>query len=95
MLHLLTWPCMVCGDERLDDFIAVAHRPAPWFEDQFPETRMDVRYCTDRDDCATIANAAGPWQGPPDPAVRTELAASIRAWKPDPLADPPADSSPK
>ncbi len=89
VLDLVTWPCMVCRDERPDALIAVAHRPAPWFEDQFPETRMNVRYCTDRADCVTIANAAGTWQPPPgDPAERVRLAAAIKAAEPGPSTEP-------
>jgi hypothetical protein len=61
-----TWMCMVCRRERPDRFIAVAHRPAPWFEDRFPACRVNVRYCNDRAMCAGIATAPGPWQPPPE-----------------------------
>jgi hypothetical protein len=61
-LDALTWPCMVCGDERPDAQISVAHRQIPGMEDLFPHgARANVRYCVDRAACAAIATAPGVW----------------------------------
>lgn len=65
----LTWTCMVCGEDRPDDKIAVAYRTIPGMEDLFPAGRFNVRYCTDRPPCVAVANEAGPW--PWRPALAT------------------------
>jgi hypothetical protein len=57
----MTWTCMVCGDERPDAAISVAHRPLRGLEDRFPDARVNVRYCNDRPTCAAAAHAEGPW----------------------------------
>jgi hypothetical protein len=62
-LAQLTWPCMVCRDERPDRAISVAYRTVAGMEDQFPDARWNVRYCNDRPTCAATAHAPGPWQG--------------------------------
>lgn len=55
-----TFSCMVCGQERFDAQISVAHRPTglalggPW----------NVRYCNDRQRCVQVATAPGVW--PPE-----------------------------
>jgi hypothetical protein len=65
----LTWPCMVCGDERPDAVIAVAKRDLPprlgganW-PVGFSAPQFNVRYCTDRPDRVAYATAEGPWRG--------------------------------
>jgi hypothetical protein len=61
----MTWTCMVCGDERPDAAISVAHRPIPRLEDLFPDGgHINVRYCSDRPVCAAEAHAEGPWISP-------------------------------
>lgn len=65
----LTWTCMVCHDTRPDEMIQVAYRPMPGFigtrpaADDFPGTRINVRYCKDRPACTEQAIASGPWLG--------------------------------
>lgn len=57
---------MVCGDERPDAAIAVAHRPAPdYITELIPGQTFNVRYCSDRAECAAVAHAEGPWTGRP------------------------------
>lgn len=60
-LMALTWTCMVCGADRPDSAIAVAHRPIRGLEQSFPRTRTNVRHCADRPSCVKEANAEGPW----------------------------------
>lgn len=60
-LAALTWTCMICWDERPDDKISVAHRKLRGFEDAFPRTRCNVRYCNDRPACDAAAHAEEPW----------------------------------
>jgi hypothetical protein len=63
----MTWTCMVCGDERPDAQIGVAHRPIPGHifrtgqPPSFPDARVNVRYCLDRPVCVAEATADGPW----------------------------------
>lgn len=58
----ITWHCHVCGSERPDELILVAHRPIPGpLADSFPEARCNVRYCSDNPDCVATATAGGPW----------------------------------
>lgn len=54
---------MVCGEERPDSAISVAHRPVRGLEDRFPAgARFNVRYCNDRPDCTARAHEEGPWR---------------------------------
>jgi hypothetical protein len=62
-LRQLSWTCMVCGDERPDAAISVAHRPLRQMPERFPEVQVNVRYCNDRAACVSFAHADGPWQG--------------------------------
>lgn len=62
LLDDLTWTCMICGAERPDDKIDVAHRPAKGFESEFPERRWNVRYCNDNPECIATAHEEGPWR---------------------------------
>jgi hypothetical protein len=57
----MTWTCMICGAERLDGKIDVAYRPIKGLENQFPQARMNVRYCNDNYDCIAQAHGPGPW----------------------------------
>ena len=61
-LSKMFWSCMVCGEQRADKYIGVAHRPIPGSEDLFPQAHINVRYCTDREECTVKANAKGPWE---------------------------------
>lgn len=68
----LTWTCMVCGTERADPDIRVAYRPIKGFEEAFPHSRTNVRYCRDNPDCIDWAlgnhtpnGRFDPWEGPP------------------------------
>jgi len=56
--ELLTWTCMICGEERPDSLINVQHRPVSGQEAAFPETRWNVRYCSDRVACRAAAEQA-------------------------------------
>lgn len=57
-----TWTCMVCGAERPDAAISVAHRPLKGMESAFIlGTRVNVRYCNDNPECVATANEPGPW----------------------------------
>lgn len=51
----LTWSCHVCGDERPDAVIGVAHQPVPGMEGWFPAAHWNVRYCLDRPTCVLVA----------------------------------------
>ena len=55
---------MVCGIERPDDKISVAHRPIPGMEDSFPGTRVNVKYCNDNQPCIDDATSDTPWGAP-------------------------------
>lgn len=66
------WTCMVCHDKRPFTHVGVAHRPLLGSEDGFPGTRVNVRYCLDREECATAANADGPWD-PADAPLAEEV----------------------
>lgn len=59
----MTWTCMVCGDERPDSAISVAYRPTPFpeLQERAPDSRVNVRYCNDRPECAGTATTEGPW----------------------------------
>jgi hypothetical protein len=57
----LVWACHVCGDERPDAAISVAHRRPAGPLGDFPGAQVNVRYCNDRPDCAATANEGGPW----------------------------------
>jgi hypothetical protein len=46
-----TWTCMVCGEDRPDAQISVAYHRVAGLEQMFPDTRVNVRYCSDRPDC--------------------------------------------
>lgn len=48
-LLLMTWTCMVCGDERPDSYISVQSRGTK--PDAPVQMRVNVRYCNDRIDC--------------------------------------------
>ena len=63
-LSEMSWTCMVCGEERFNQYIRVAHRPISGAEHLFPQGRVNVRYCNDREHCSTTANARGPWRWP-------------------------------
>jgi hypothetical protein len=65
---LLTWSCHVCGRERLDQFIAVASRPAAGIHDKIPGLMFNVRYCVDCEACTAVATTAAEWP----PAVAGE-----------------------
>lgn len=57
----LDFAAMTWTEERPEAKISVAHRPLRGMEDQFPGTRVNVRYCNDRPACAAIAHEEGPW----------------------------------
>lgn len=82
----LTWPCMVCGDERPDRAISVWHRQVKGAENRFPGIRFNVRYCNDRISCATVASQPGVWPRRPvtvrvgDDLEVTAAAVADRAW---------------
>lgn len=57
----MTWTCMICRKERPDAKVSVAHRPLEGREGQFPDTRVNVRYCNDDQDCIDQATAEGVW----------------------------------
>jgi hypothetical protein len=60
----LSWTCHVCGENRPDSAISVAHRPLRGMEDRYPQVRFNARYCNDRIECITVATADGAW--PPE-----------------------------
>lgn len=55
------WRCMICGLRRKDAKISVHHRRIVGFEDQFPASRANVRYCNDDLHCTAIAKEDAPW----------------------------------
>lgn len=57
----MTFTCMICGDERPNDMISVAYRPLRGLESQFPDARVNLRYCNDRVNCTATAHGPGPW----------------------------------
>lgn len=75
VIDLGTWPCMVCGDERPDALISVAHRPIEESGRRPGEAALgqwNVRYCVDRPKCVAVATAPGPWRGRPQPTTPDE-----------------------
>lgn len=62
-LAAMTWKCNVCGRERPDAQISVAHRPGPWIREDVRPT-WNIRYCNDRPACAEYAKLDGEWTGP-------------------------------
>lgn len=77
---------MVCHDDRPDAKISVQHRPIPRAEDMFPETRVNVAYCNDRQACTNVARQTGPFPAPylvlqaDDQLAVTMAAVAERAW---------------
>lgn len=86
----LSWTCMVCGQRRLDARISVAHVPISGMESQFPEVRINVRYCNDNNSCRNGAFAYNPMRtplrrNPPAPPVtqkpkRLRWGSRILSW---------------
>lgn len=95
-LNAADWLCMVCHDERPYALIGVAHRRIANAEDLYARypaeaaagtlARVNVRYCTDRKACITVASRGGVW---PEPIVVlqhtdvlrvTDDAVAERAW---------------
>lgn len=52
---MLTWTCHACGEERPDELIAVFTRVHPIDGDEGATFSENVRYCSDRPDCAARA----------------------------------------
>ncbi len=79
----LTWSCMVCGDERPDARVSVAHMRFAALEDH----QVRVRYCNDRSACRSVIGRTEVWP-PPVPVLQadqvlrlTPAALTDRAWE--------------
>lgn len=69
------WACMVCGDNRTFDEIAVVHRPIAGLEDYAPDSHANVAYCRDRPTCLSAAHRKQAW---PPPAVVLQAGDTLR-----------------